>query len=74
MTYPIEKNIPMAKTRAQRQRKYPIREMKVGDSFLVPEKDVIKNLSQSVRNVAAEHGHKIAVRKVDGGVRVWRVK
>ena len=74
MTYKIEKGIPMTKPRAIRERKYPIREMKVGDSFLIPEKDLIQSQSQSVRTIASENGYKVAVRKVDGGVRVWRVK
>lgn len=74
MTYKIDKGIPMAKPRSVRQRKYPIGEMKVGDSFLVPERDVFANVAQSVRNVGAEHGFKIASRKTSDGVRFWRIK
>jgi hypothetical protein len=63
----------MSKPRCPRRRKYPIRELAVGDSFLVPEADTFKNLAQTVRNVASDVGAKVAVRRVDGGVRVWRV-
>lgn len=72
--YPIEKGVPLAQRRAERQRKYPIRDLEIGDSFLVPSDDMHRNLAQSVRNIASEHGFKIAVRKVEYGVRVWRVQ
>lgn len=74
MTYRIDKGVPMTKPRCERRRKYPVRELKVGDSFLVPEKDVRANIAQAVRNVATAHGFKVAARKMPDGVRFWRVK
>lgn len=74
MTYKIENGIPMAARRASRERKYPVREMRVGDSFLVPERDAFANVAQSVRNIGADHGFKIASRKTSDGVRFWRIK
>jgi hypothetical protein len=64
----------MAQPRSKRVKKYPIPDMKIGDSFLVPKQELHRNLAQSVRNVASSHKMKVATRTVEGGVRVWRVK
>lgn len=69
----IDKRVPLPAPRPQRERKYPLREMKVGDSFLIPTPSA-KNLAQSVRNCAKGYGFKVAMRTVAGGVRFWRVK
>jgi hypothetical protein len=71
--YAIDKGVPVVVRRCERVRKYPIRDMQVGDSFLVPTADIQRNLAQHVRNVAVAHGMKTAVRKTDDGVRVWRI-
>lgn len=67
---PIDKRVPL-KPRA----KYPWRDMKVGDSFLV--KHVRVRCVRSMASAAAKRtGRKFSVRRDDdtGGVRVWRVK
>lgn len=73
MTYPLENGIPMPSAcSGPRAARYPMREIKVGQSFLIPSSELPKHVGQSVRNSAAYYGKKVAVRKVKGGVRVWR--
>ena len=70
MTIKIEKNIPMP-TRAARAEKYSeLRQLEVGDSFMVPISAAA--LSNHTRRVAKDTGCKFVVRPVPGGTRVWR--
>ncbi|HQT62754.1 hypothetical protein [Acidiphilium sp.] len=64
----IEKNVPMP----MRRQRYPWRQMKVGDSFVVPGK-TSGAFSGAKRAAAKATGFKFATRNVEGGVRVWRV-
>lgn len=71
----IDKKIPIPphSPRSGAPRKYPLNEMNIGDSFLWPgaPSRVVSAVSwYGKRNPPA----KFTVRKVDGGVRVWRVK
>lgn len=72
MTFKIEKNIKPPASRAS----YPFKEMKVGDSFLVPNPST--ELSHSVRISSYGYGRnnnkRFSVRKAEGGIRVWRIK
>lgn len=61
---------------------YPFEKMVVGDSFFVPAKDEIDLhvMAKRLRSAAADsrlpwtkNGEKYSVRKLDGGIRVWRV-
>ena len=70
--YVIEKDVPMSST-VGRPPKYPLRMMEPGDSFFV-EKGDRKSISVSVSRLSKETGWIFRVRRVDGGVRVWRVK
>ena len=69
----IETGIPMPPGLGQRgrSRKYPWREMKVGDSFLVP--GVTRQKWRSAPAGEKATGFKFATRAVEGGIRVWRV-
>lgn len=76
--YPIEKGIepPLGGSRTK-QFKYPFHLMEVGDSFLIPCADEATE-ERAYRRMAALYGrHKpkrFKCRKVDGGVRVWRIE
>jgi hypothetical protein len=75
MTYPIENGIPMPDpSRASRAKRYPMSEIQVGQSFLIPTKELTKHVGQAVRNSAKYYGKKVSIRTVKGGVRVWRVR
>jgi hypothetical protein len=76
MSYKIDKGIPMPVPTGS-PCKYPFKDMVVGDSFLVPEADA-KNLHARIQSRANHlrasiRGYKLAVRRVDGGRRVWRI-
>ena len=71
----VETGIPMPET-TDRVAKYPWSKMAPGDSFLVSCKPG-DNKSGAVRSAAnvygTRHQMKFSIRKVDGGVRVWRI-
>ena len=53
--------------------KYPWLKMKIGDSFLVVGK-LQKSMGTQATMTGKRHNRKFTTRKVDGGVRVWRVE
>ncbi len=82
--YEIEKNIPippLAK-RGQKQgeksgHRYPFKAMEIGDSFLVEcesihDMRVRNNIRLSIYNQAVTS--RFTVRRVENGLRVWRIK
>lgn len=59
------------------QPKYPLRQMKVGDSFFMP-CSAGRNCDRSARTCARQvsqslDGFRVSIRKVKGGHRVWRI-
>ena len=73
--YRIEKGVEMPFISAALESVYPMAIMDIGDSFLV---DDLKGKLQSLRSAVSRYGVKnnksFAVRVVDNGIRVWRVK
>ena len=70
MELKIEEGIPIPKMRL---RKYPWEDMKVGDSFFVP--DGNNNTIQTAASYAGKrHNRKYCTRQVNGGIRVWRIE
>lgn len=53
---------------------YPFKQLKVGDSFLLPEDANERILRIRAASVGTRLGRKFSVRKVEGGFRVWRVQ
>lgn len=69
----IEKNIPMPPD-AEPRTSYPFVRMAVGDSFLILDKDWIKNLRSAAYMHARRHpGVKFTCRRYGEGWRLWRV-
>ena len=71
--FKIEKGIPMP----HKKTLYPTHEMEVGDSFFVPCSDEKKTRTQNrISNAYIKrHGAgKFSSRRVEGGVRVWRIE
>jgi len=69
--FKIEHNVPLPGGPAARGNKYPVVQMKVGDSFVVPKGKVFNDLYGYARKARV----KVTVRKQeDGSNRVWRVK
>lgn len=76
--YKVESGIPMPSRKAHNA-KFPFKEMQVGDSFLVPfdgedEGTVRSRIASNCTHQKRRIGRQYATRKVDGGIRVWRVK
>lgn len=76
--FEIEKGVPLlGKGSGTPYAKWPFREMEVGDSFLCPipatDKAACGRLSSAVSWWGTRHKQKFATRKVEGGVRVWRI-
>ena len=84
MTYVIHNNIPVpADVRSTRASKYPFRELRVGECFLIPAEDIPPKGIGSVK--AAVYAYKSAkrndakskrfvVREIDhGDIGVWRI-
>jgi hypothetical protein len=72
----IEKNIkiPKARLHTGQPRKYPWAEMEIGDSFLITEKRVLKQIGTVARQFSRAHPNYIfVIRYLPEGTRVWRV-
>jgi hypothetical protein len=53
--------------------KYPFKTMQVGESFFVEGEENAKRMHSTVYNYGVRYGKKFVARKVEGGVRVWRM-
>ena len=75
MTIRVEKGIKVPQL--PKHNRYPFKDMTVGDSFMVSYNEMPAGGAQNVRTAAYHtgkiNGTKFTVRRVDGGVRVWRI-
>lgn len=71
----VEKGIAMPAMRGNEGNAYPYEEMKVGDSFMVAggTKSLINAVCARNKKAGVEWGMTFTAKKVEGGVRVWRV-
>lgn len=71
--YEIENNhpLPAAAPHGGRREKYPWMQMEIGSSFFVPDEDAHR-VKSSASKAKKRTGRTFVVRKVEGGVRVWR--
>lgn len=73
----IEKNIPLpaARCAANGGSRYPFAEMGVGDSIFVEGQDTTGPVAAAARVYAHRVKTKrFSARKVEGGVRIWRIE
>jgi hypothetical protein len=70
--YEVERGIEMPVIR--QSAKYPFKDLAVGDSFFVPEAELVnsKRMHSTAYNYGKRYGRKFVARRVEGGVRVWR--
>ena len=68
--YEVEKGVPQPTPRDMFL-KYPWKVMDVGDSFFVPDSEISSR--QNFHSCAKNRGIKISTRRVDDGIRVWRI-
>jgi DNA helicase TIP49 (TBP-interacting protein) len=70
----IDKNVPLAKPRAPWGALSKLfAQMEVGDSILIAGEDHSGKTAVAARIYFADHGMKSSARRVEGGIRVWRV-
>lgn len=73
----IDSGIPVPASNAGRKPKYPFEEMDVGQSFFEAgdSGELQKNAISSVSYFRRKHPDmRFTVRRVDGGIRVWRTE
>jgi hypothetical protein len=72
----IEKGIPIPKKIVGMVSRSPISKMEVGDSVLFSGKykEIFSRIRSSVSYYGARHKMKFSQRKVEGGIRVWRIE
>jgi hypothetical protein len=70
----VEKNVDMPVMRVTAS-KYPYDEMEVGDSFMVTSERIsmINTMCGVNKKKGEELGMKFIAKRVEGGVRVWRI-
>lgn len=70
--FEIEKGVPAPS--APRNAKYPFRNMEIGDSFFVPDDKASEDALRSSASAFGKHNSiKLKVKRVEGGLRVWRI-
>lgn len=79
MTIPVDLGIPITKinrSKAGRPPKYPINQLKVGESFFTDSDIKTQSMSSLIDRRKRTHKwkRKFIVRTVDNGIRVWRVE
>lgn len=73
--FTIEKNVPLIQHTSYQKNQYPFMSMKAGDSFLVTGEKAKKNtVAASVYYYNKKTGWKFVQRKVENGIRVWRLE
>jgi uncharacterized protein (DUF2249 family) len=73
VNFAIENDVPTPHRSQGPRVSYPFREMKVGDSFVVPE-DYEPQVRTSACAYGRRHGKIFTVRKRPEGIRVWRME
>jgi hypothetical protein len=70
----FDKNYPLPIDREYGKRKYPFAQLQPGESVLYPCETVeTKKVSTAAYRVAKYHNWQFIVRRVESGVRVWRI-
>lgn len=73
MSYEISSDVPLPIT--LRRTRWPWASMKVGDSFLVQDIGDRGSIASAASYYGKRHpGFKVTIRKVEGGLRVWRIE
>lgn len=75
MMVEIEKGVPVPAVNRVAKIRYPYGEMEVNDSFLVENtgKNRIVHVCAMNRKMSLKLGKKFTARKMDDGIRVWRI-
>lgn len=77
---PIQRNVPLPDSQWRAPTKYPVPDMRVGDSFFVETRDTKHQLSirSTINSYQRRYGMKLTCRKVKEkrkiGLRIWRIE
>ena len=75
--YHVEAGIEMPES-GVKEVKYPFKEMDIGDSFFVSFEvggdGLVRRMHSTAYNYGKRLGRKFLARKVEGGVRIWRME
>lgn len=78
MTYVIENNVPLPKSRGKPAREETIifRQLQVGQSFVLPPRqEYPRSIFNSLYQEARRSNKKLAIRSLeDGSIRIWRTQ
>lgn len=71
----VDKQKPIPEMKRGPVSKYPFKDLKVGDSFLIPDKAKKNGIYSSLANFnkGRRNPIKITIRTEDQGLRVWRI-
>ena len=72
MTIKIEKGVPLPSEPARRD-PYPFDQMEIGDSFFVACTPGNRSVAVQASKFSKKSGRTFTVRRVEGGVRAWRL-
>lgn len=75
--FEIENRVPISKRIfGHRKSKYPWMQMKVGDSFFIPDREdkKVRYVCPSILRGKSGNFYKFCQRRVEGGIRIWRIK
>lgn len=70
-TIKLEPNIPIPRGTRGVENRFPFKEMNVGDSFFTADRSARQAAYDFAQN--RNFNMKFATRKVDGGLRIWRI-
>ena len=78
MKIKIETGVPIP-DKTTRKSKYPFRDMEVGNSFFVNEKEDVNKMQQKISAAASmfckkNPAYKFKTQAFDAGVRLWRIQ
>lgn len=76
MTFEIEKNVAMPISTKSGYSSYPLSDMEVGDSFLIPDATMDQKVRArfAVTQDAKRKDRKYTTRTIPEGLRVWRIQ
>lgn len=79
MEIKLETGIPIPSRAKSEAAKYPWKEMKVGNSFVVPRingepMQLTRDRANKAVTYAKKYGHKYCTRTIEAGIRVWRIE
>lgn len=70
----IEKGVQRPPVNGVARSRYPLRDMEVGDSFLVSGEVKLTRVSGRVYYAAKKLNIKVSIHVVEDGIRIWRVE